>query len=77
MNLVDIKEKLTEKNANRSRLIGKKEILIEQLSKVGYKTVKDGLTAIAENKKKVKELKETYDKKLESFEKKYLHLLTE
>jgi len=76
LNLIDLKKKIIEKDKHKNIIIGKRDMLMENLTELGYKNLDQSLKALENMKKELTELQLKYDDGLLKFNKKYRHLLT-
>lgn len=70
-----MKKSLSEQNQQRSKLIGRKDLLMESLDKLGFKTKGTARKKLKSLKTDNEKMKKQYDSKLNKFTEKYEHLL--
>lgn len=75
MDLVNAKAILEEKNTRRNRLLGQKEMLLDNLKKIGYKDIKQAEEALKEQKDKISGMRKHYQDGVNKFKQKYGELL--
>jgi len=75
MNLVDMKRILVEQNQQRGKLLGRKDLLMENLTKLGFKTISTAQKKIKILKSEKAKMQKQYDSKFTKFTEKYEHLL--
>ena len=72
---LEIKETLNQKQSDRDRLLGTKEALMEQLNKLGYKTVASAQKGLDKLEDQIEAEKEKLTKDIAAFKEKYGELL--
>lgn len=75
MDLIEIKEILDEKKAERDRLSGQQDSYMEQLKELGFSTIKSAETALKKMQQTIDTMQEEYEIELEEFESKYKELI--
>lgn len=75
MDLIEIKEILDDKKAERERLLGKKSSYVDQLKELGYSTIKKAEQAMVKMEKELAKMEKDYAAELKDFEKNYEELL--
>ena len=75
MNLIQITSILKEKEKNRNKLIGQKEMLMESLKDLGFKSIEDAMKVRDNMIKEVKKMEDHFQKGEEKFKSDFGHLL--
>lgn len=70
-----IKRKLEQKNQERNKLLGQKEMILNSLKELGFDTPKQAEIELKKLTKKIDKLKEKQQEGIELFVKKYGDLL--
>lgn len=71
MDLIDIKEILDEKKAEKERLTGQYDSYMDQLKELGYSTVKTASKALLKIEQTINDMQEACENELELFESEY------
>jgi len=72
---LEIKETLNQKQSDRDRLLGTKEALMEQLNKLGYKTITAAQKGLTKLENQIESEEEKLASDIEIFKEKYGELL--
>jgi len=70
-----MKQELLERNQQKGKLLGRKDLLMESLAKLGFKTKVLARKKLKELKLEKTKLQKQYDSKFAKFTEKYEHLL--
>jgi len=75
MDLIQLKNKVQEKDNARNKLLGQKSMLVDNLKNLGFDTLADAKTEIVKLEKELAKMNKHYNSGVEEFKKKYAHLL--
>lgn len=76
MNLIEIKETLDEKKAERERLIGKQSSYLDQLKELGFKTIGTAEKALQKIETDLDKMEREHQQQVSTFEDNYGELLS-
>lgn len=75
MDLIQLKKKVQEKDNSRNKLLGQKSMLVDNLKKLGFKTLGEAKKESHKIKNKLKKMDSHYKEGVEKFKKDFGHLL--
>ena len=75
MNLIQATKLVKEKEKNRDKLVGQKEMLMKSLKTLGFKSIGEAKKARTQKKNKLVKMNTHYCKGEEAFKKRFEHLL--
>jgi len=71
MDIIKIKTQLDGKKAERNKLLGQKEMLIDRLKDLGYSSIKVAKKSILKMENDIERMENDLQEKMEDFENKY------
>jgi len=75
MNLIQMTKMVKDKEKNRNKLLGQKEMLMEGLKKLGFKSTSEANKSKTKLTNELTKMKEHYEKGENTFINKFEHLL--
>jgi len=75
MDLIQAKKKVEAKDKERNKLLGQKEMLMDGLKELGFKTIDEAKKTSKSLKKTVDKMNTHYDKGVSKFKTQFGHLL--
>jgi len=75
MNLIQMTKMVNDKAKNRDKLLGQKEMLMESLKKLGFKSISEGKKSKTKLTSELAKMEESYAKGEKTFKTKFEHLL--
>ena len=75
IDLVQMKNEIEKKKSKRDKLLGQKDLLLDSLKELGFKTVVSADKAINKMEKEIIKMENNLTKDTEDFEEKYEDLL--
>ncbi len=76
MDLIQLKKKVQEKDNARNKLLGQKSMLVDNLKKLGFKTLGEAKKESENLKTKLDKMNTHYMSGVEKFKKEFSHLLS-
>lgn len=76
MDLIQLKKKVQEKDNARNKLLGQKSMLVDNLKKLGFKTLGEAKKESTSLKNKLGKMDTKYKEGVEKFKESFGHLLT-
>ena len=75
MDLIQSTKKVKEKENSRNKILGQREMLIDSLKNLGYKTIGEAKKSLAQKKNALIKMETHYNNGEEKFKTEFAHLL--